>query len=109
MNMPPRDTTDELAGHDPLASVGLRALHRPTAEIAGDGWESGTMPLVLRGLEPAPDRTLPAHRYDPIRQVAVDLDGELLQPNLKKEWTTIEGTHTDGDGGDNESWTWEEV
>ena len=27
----------------------------------------------------------------------------------EKDWTTIEGTHTDGDGGDNELWEWEEV
>lgn len=106
--MPPRDTTDELASHDPLASVGLRVLHRP-ADKAGGDWESGTMPLVMRALEPAPDHTLPEYRYDPVRQVAVGPDGEPLLPNLKKEWTTIPETHTDGDGGDNENWHWEEV
>ncbi|MFI6031888.1 putative ATP-grasp-modified RiPP [Amycolatopsis magusensis] len=50
----------------------------------------------------------PQHSYDPVAQIAVDTHGRPLTPNLAKDWTTIEGTHTDGDGGDNESWSWEE-
>jgi putative ATP-grasp target RiPP len=71
--------------------------------------EPGATPLVLRVLEPAPERDVPGYRYDPVQQVAVDPDGRPISPHLKKEWTTIPGTHTDGDGGDNELWTWEEV
>jgi putative ATP-grasp target RiPP len=98
------------ADDDQLASVGLRALHRPGDCVAADaGWRPGTMPLVLHGLEPAPRRDVPPHRYDPIRQVAVTEDGLPLLPTLEKDWTTIAGTETDGDGGDNESWTWEEA
>lgn len=65
-------------------------------------------PPALRRLRPGPEHAIPDHRYDPVRQVAVDSDGEPVEPNLKKDWTTIEGTHTDGDGGDNELWEWEE-
>jgi putative ATP-grasp target RiPP len=66
-------------------------------------------PLALRELRPAPDREIPEHGYDPVRQIATDSAGRPLAPDLKKDWTTIEGTHTDGDGGDNELWDWEEV
>lgn len=66
-------------------------------------------PLALRDLRPAPERDVPEHVYDPARQVATDRRGRPLVPDLKKDWTTIEGTHTDGDGGDNEMWEWEEV
>ncbi len=68
-----------------------------------------TRPLVLRGLHPAPDCGLPEFVYDPQRQIATDPAGAPLGPNLNKDWTTIEGTHTDGDGGDNETYGWEEV
>jgi hypothetical protein len=39
--------------------------------------------------------------YDPQRQIATDPAGYPLGPNLKKGWITTEGTHTNGDGGDN--------
>ena len=55
------------------------------------------------------ERAIPEHVYDPVRQLATDPGGWPLAPDLKKDWTTIEGTHTDGDGGDNELWEWEEV
>ena len=53
--------------------------------------------------------------YDPRRQIAITAgsedDDELVpvEPDLTKDWTTVEGTHTDGDGGDNELWGWEEI
>lgn len=83
----------------PGAATGVTPRTRPTA----------ARPLALRGLRPAPEREIPAHLYDPVAQVATDLNGRPLVPDLKKDWTTIEGTHTDGDGGDNEMWDWEEV
>jgi putative ATP-grasp target RiPP len=64
---------------------------------------------VLRSLQPAPDRDLPEYVYDPQRQIATDPAGHPWGPTLKKDWTSTEGTHTDGDGGDNESWGWEEA
>jgi len=51
---------------------------------------------------------VPQYRYDPQRQIATDLAGAPLGPNLAKQWTSTEETHTDGDGGDNENWGWEE-
>ncbi|MGH3978849.1 MAG: putative ATP-grasp-modified RiPP [Pseudonocardiaceae bacterium] len=51
---------------------------------------------------------MPEYVYDPLRQIATDPAGAPLVPNLKKDWAT-DGTHTDGDGGDNEGWGWEEV
>ncbi len=92
---------------DPLCSVGVRGrprAGRPSSETSC----SATRPLVLRSLQPAPDRDLPEYVYDPQRQIATDPAGHPLGPNLKKEWTSTEGTHPDGDGGDNESWSWEE-
>jgi putative ATP-grasp target RiPP len=64
---------------------------------------------VLHGVRSVPDRVVPEYVYDQQRQIAIDPAGYPLGPNLKKDWTTIEGTHTDGDDGDNESWGWEEV
>jgi putative ATP-grasp target RiPP len=60
-------------------------------------------------MHPAGTRELPEFEYDPQRQIAVDPDGAPLGPNLKKDWTSHESTHTDGDGGDNETWGWEEA
>ncbi len=92
---------------DPLASVGVRRL-RGTHGSSGETSCSATRPLALRSLQPAPDRDVPQYRYDPQRQIATDLAGAPLGPNLAKQWTSTEETHTDGDGGDNENWGWEE-
>ncbi len=97
---------DPLAG--PLSSIEIRA-QRVSDTVSGAAGAVAPRPLVLRGLRPAPEREVPEYVYDPRRQVATDLDGRPLAPELKKDWTTIEGTHTDGDGGDNEMWDWEEV
>jgi hypothetical protein len=97
-----------ILGDDPLSSVGVRRTPRtggPSTETSC----SATRPLVLRGVQLAPDRDIPEYVYDLRRQIATDPTGYPLGPNLKKDWTTVEGTHTDGDGGDNESWSWEEV
>ncbi|MBV8539047.1 MAG: hypothetical protein JO364_05540 [Pseudonocardiales bacterium] len=105
---------DLLAGSltSPLSSIEI-PTGRPGDPV---GTDTGTRtpdpesrPLVLRQLRPAPRREILEHGYDPVRQVATDLEGRPLLPDLKKDWTTIEGTHTDGDGGDNEMWEWEEV
>jgi putative ATP-grasp target RiPP len=93
---------------DPLASVGLRGTPR-TDRLSSAISCSTTRPLVLRNLHKALDRDIPEYVYDPQRQIATDPTGRPLGPNLKKDWTTTEGTHTDGDGGDNESWDWEEA
>lgn len=93
---------------DPLASVGLRGLprtHAPNNETRC----SATRPLALRIVHSAPARDVPPYLYDPQRQIATDLAGAPLGPRLDKQWTTIPGTHTDGDGGDNETYDWEEA
>lgn len=89
---------------DPLTSW---ELSNPDRRGNGQG-SPGEMPLALRQLDDAPERDLPDYRYDPVRQVAVDTAGRPLAPSMKKDWTSIKETHTDGDGGDNEQWTWEE-
>ncbi|WP_084211082.1 putative ATP-grasp-modified RiPP [Pseudonocardia acaciae] len=66
-------------------------------------------PFLLRVVDTAPERELPEFRYDPLSQMAVSPDGRPVAPDMKKEWTSYESTHTDGDGGDNETWGWEEV
>lgn len=92
----------------PLSSIVIRA--RGTSVMpGGDVDAEAVRPLVLRVLRSVPDRDIPAYVYDPWRQIATDDEGEPLKPDLKKDWTTVEGTHTDGDGGDNELWGWEEV
>jgi putative ATP-grasp target RiPP len=100
------------AGNDardaPLSSIEIRA-QRTSGTASGDPTGSAVRPLVLQGLHPAPDREIPEHVFDPFRQLAVDPEGRPLAPQMAKDWTTIEGTHTDGDGGDNEMWHWEEV
>lgn len=93
---------------DPLSTVGVRMAERIGGRCSGTG-SAATRPLVLRGVRPAPVRGVPDYRYDPEQQVATDPEGRPLGPSLKKEWTTTEGTHTDGDGGDNETWGWEEA
>ncbi|MGQ0778453.1 MAG: hypothetical protein ACT4NY_29265 [Pseudonocardiales bacterium] len=93
---------------DPLASVGVHRLsrtHGPSSETSC----SATRPLVLRRLQSAPDRDVPEYVYEPQRQIATDPAGALLGPLLAKDWTSIKGTHQDGDGGDNETYGWEEV
>ncbi|MGH3915385.1 MAG: putative ATP-grasp-modified RiPP [Pseudonocardiaceae bacterium] len=92
---------------DPLASIGLRHARR-THGVCSVTSSSVTRPLVLRNLHPAPYRDVPEYVYDPQRQIAIDPNGAPLGPQLAKDWTSTEGTHTDGDGGDNESWGWEE-
>lgn len=67
-----------------------------------------TRPLVLRGLRRAPVQDVPEYVYDSERQIATDRAGRPLGPSLAKEWTSYSSTHTDGDGGDNETWGWEE-
>jgi len=93
---------------NPLASVGV--CHTPRTQgprsVANC---SATRPLVLRVLQPAPDRDVPEYVYDPQRQIATDPAGAPLGPRMDKDWTSIDGTHTDGDGGDNETYDWEEV
>lgn len=99
-------------GHDvldtPLSSIVIR-VRRTSVTPSGDADAEAVRPLALRVLRPAPDRDIPAYVYDPRRQIATDAEGEPVEPDLKKDWTTVEGTHTDGDGGDNELWGWEEV
>jgi putative ATP-grasp target RiPP len=92
----------------PLSSIQIRARRAvgPTSEDVSD---PAACPLALRVLSPAPDHAVPAFVYDPQRQIAVDPHGRPLAPSLAKDWTTVEGTHTDGDGGDNEMWGWEET
>jgi len=102
--------TSSLTG--PLSSIEIptRPPDGPTGAATGIHAASPAVrPLALRDLRPAPERDFPEYRYDPVLQVATDQRGQPLVPNLKKDWTTIEGTHTDGDGGDNEMWEWEEV
>lgn len=93
---------------DPLSSVGVLRIPR-TGRPSSETSCSTTRPLVLHGVQPARDRDLPEYVYDQRRQIATDSTGEPLGPNLAKDWTSIEGTHTDGDGGDNETYDWEEV
>jgi putative ATP-grasp target RiPP len=99
-------------GHDalniPLSSIVIRA-RRTSVTLSGDADAEVVRPLALRVLRPAPDRDIPAYVYDPRRQIATDAEGEPWEPDMTKDWTTVEGTHTDGDGGDNELWGWEEV
>jgi putative ATP-grasp target RiPP len=97
-----------ILGDEPLSSVGVRCTP-PTGEPSSATSYSATRPMVLRGVRSIPGCVVPEYEYDPQRQIATDPAGYPLGPNLKKDWTTIEGTHTDGDGGDNESWSWEEV
>lgn len=93
---------------DPLASVGVHSLPR-TCEASSEASCSSTRPLALRSVVRAPDRDVPEYMYDPQRQIATDLAGVPLGPRMDKNWTTIEGTHQDGDGGDNETYDWEEA
>jgi putative ATP-grasp target RiPP len=81
----------------------------PRPHLAGTVAEvARRRPLVLRIAHEAPVGEVPAYLFDPTRQIATDLEGRPLGPMLKKDWTSYESTHTDGDGGDNETWGWEE-
>lgn len=92
-----------------LLMAGLSAPHGTLrGEVHSGRDDAAVGPLVLRGLSDAPASSTPAHRYDPVGQVATDADGNRLAPSLAKDWTSYESTHTDGDGGDNETWGWEE-
>lgn len=93
---------------DPLSSIDVRGSTRLNGPCS-DTSSAATRPLVLRDVRLVPARMVPDYRYDPARQVATDANGRPLGPNLGKDWTTVEGTHTDGDGGDNEMWGWEEA
>lgn len=93
---------------DPLASVGVRGITR-THGLSSEVSCSATKPFALRSLQSAPECYVPEYLYDPQRQIATDLSGAPLGPRMDKDWTTIEGTHRDGDGGDNETYGWEEV
>lgn len=93
---------------DPLSSVGVRtapSVHGPSSAVSC----RKTRPFALLDTQPVPDREVPEYVYDPERQIAVDPVGNPLGPRLDKQWTSIDGTHTDGDGGDNENYDWEEV
>ena len=96
----------------PLSSIVIRP-RRINGTACVTAGVPAVRPLALRVLHPAPDRHIPAHVYDLRRQIAITAedDDELVpvEPDLKKDWTTVEGTHTDGDDGDNELWGWEEV
>lgn len=92
---------------DPLSTVGIRTSVRLGGTSSAPSGLAGR-PLVLRGLRPAPEPEVPEYVYDPQRQIATDPSGVPLEPRLEKRWTTVSGTHTDGDGGDNELWDWEE-
>ena len=106
------------AGDDPLdtplSSIVIRSRRGSVTASASEG-AAAAGSLALRVLHPAPDRHIPAYVYDPRRQIAIiaesEDDDELVpvEPDLTKDWTTVEGTHTDGDGGDNELWGWEEI
>ena len=86
------DTFPNQEDDDPAASV--RTRHRP---------------FVLQKTCRGPKQEQPQEfHYDPERQIGVDASGQSLAPQLAKKWTSIEETHTDGDGGDNEMWQWEE-
>lgn len=100
-------TWKDIADLQPLSSVGARSKRRPNGPNGAVSC-SETRPLALRVLQPAPDREVPDYVYDSQRQIATDSDGVPLVPHMAKEWTT-DGTHTDGDGGDNEGWGWEEA
>lgn len=102
------DPADDDALSHPLSSIEIRA-YRVCGAASNDARTVAVRPLVLRELRPAPEREVPEYVYDPRRQIATDPEGRPLGQDLKKDWTTIEGTHTDGDGGDNEMWDWEEV
>ncbi|WP_414942692.1 putative ATP-grasp-modified RiPP [Amycolatopsis sp. cmx-11-51] len=107
---PADDRSQDAAVTGPLSTLELpsRSRPRPSVVTAVSATDAPEQPLALRALRPAPRRDLPDHVYDPVRQVAVDLAGRPLAPTLGKDWTSLEGTHTDGDGGDNETWDWEE-
>lgn len=92
---------------DPLTSTDITRWDR--CESTGSATSTfRTRPLALRAMRPAPSRELPRYVYDPVRQVAVDEDGLAVAGKKGKDWTSYESTHTDGDGGDNETWGWEE-
>lgn len=92
---------------DPLTSTDITRWGRDrTPASAASSWV--TRPLALREMRSAPRRDLPTYVYDPVLQVAVDENGLPVAGKKGKEWTSYESTHTDGDGGDNETWGWEE-
>ena len=107
------DSADDDPLEAPLSSIVICTRRSSVTARADAG--AAVRPLALRVLHPAPDRDIPAYVYDPRRQIAITAgsedDDELVpvEPDLKKDWTTVKGTHTDGDGGDNELWGWEEV
>lgn len=93
---------------DPLATT---EFTRPADDRQVARHLDGPAPLPLQGMVsiPANNTAVPEYRYDPERQIAVDPHGEPFRMGKKgKEWTSYESTHTDGDGGDNETWGWEE-
>lgn len=94
---------------DPLTTA---EFTRPRAgadrELAGQR-QPAPLPLQSLVTVPAERTALPEYRYDPVRQLAVNPSGEPLEMGKKgKDWTSYDSTHTDGDGGDNETWGWEE-
>src|SRR5262249_8554162 len=102
------NTITELSTADPLSTVRVRRRQWTCGPSSVTSCPS-IRPLVLRGVQLASVRDTPEYVYDPQRQIATDPTGAPLGPTLKKDWTTVEGTHTDGDGGDNETYGWEEV
>jgi hypothetical protein len=104
-----RDSVGDDPLDTPLSSIVIRTRRGSVTARAG-GSPATARSLALRVLHPAPDRHIPAYVYDPRRQIAITAESEDdNKPDLKKDWTTVEGTHTDGDGGDNELWGWEEI
>lgn len=103
----PQQEIQQLPG--PLSSLEVRDTGPHSREGRQKTTPVGDLPLALREMAIAPGRMVPAHVYDPHQQVALDSIGRVLAPGMDKDWTTIEGTHTDGDGGDNELWDWEEL
>jgi putative ATP-grasp target RiPP len=104
----------DVEGFGPLSSMDLRGPDHSGRDDAG--WDSSVedsqapLPLVLRHALVAPRHEDPDFVYDPVRQVAVDRAGRPLAPQLGKDWTSIKGTDTDGDGGsDQDALGWEEV
>lgn len=92
----------------PLSMLMAPFTPEPTTPVSGIADVARHPPLALRNARTAPGAEIPPYAFDHARQVATEPDGRPLAPRLAKDWTTYESTHTDGDGGDNETWSWEE-
>ncbi len=90
---------------DPLSSASLRYQLRPLA-VADVPSVPPLRPLALRFTTDTPLPVPHQHRYDPVRQISVDEDGQPVITS-KKDWLTK--TQSDGDEGKEEDYGWEEV